>query len=426
MVPLPGEMQAGPEIPGAGAAAGAAAPPDGAGELNGEGPPEVFLNPAARPVVPGAAMSGEPLAVHRRLPGYAPTPLVSCPGLAAELGVGTVWAKDESWRLGLPSFKMLGASYAVCRVLTERLGPGVGWETAGDLRAALAPLGPLRLSAATDGNHGRAVARMARLLGAAAAIYVPEGTAPARIAAIESEGASVSVVAGDYDAAVRRSAEDASASCYVVSDTSWPGYTRTPSWVSEGYSTIFAEIGEQLAALDAGPPDLVAVPVGVGALAAAVVRHYKAGPATRSPFLLGIEPRAAGCVLESLRAGRLTTVPGPHPSIMAGLNCGTPSQIAWPFLAAGMDAMAAIGDGWARRAMRALAAAGIVAGETGAAALGGLLAVSGTDQGAPVREAARLGPGTSVLLLCTEGATDPQAWEAIVGQPLPTRQPAPS
>ena len=166
-------------------------------------------------------------------------------------------------------------------------------------------------------------------------------------------------------------------------------------------------------------PDLVSIPVGVGALASAVIRHYKAAPGGRSPFLIGVEPAAADCVLESLREGHPVTVPGPHPSIMAGLNCSTPSLIAWPFLTTGLDAMLAIGDGWARRAMRALAAEGIVAGETGAAALGGLFALCETAQGAQARAAARLGPGTSVLLLCTEGATDPQAWEEIVGRPLP-------
>jgi diaminopropionate ammonia-lyase len=418
------DKQAGPAESVADGQAGTAADP---GSVADAGPPQVLVNAAAQPHVPGATPDGEPLRVHRKLPGYAPTPLVSCPGLAAGLGVGTVWVKDESWRLGLPSFKMLGASYAVCRVLIERLGQEVDWDTVDDLRAALAPLGTFALSAATDGNHGRAVARMARLLGAAATIYVPEGTAPARIAAIESEGASVSVVAGDYDAAVRRSAEDASDTCFVVSDTSWPGYTRTPAWVSEGYSTIFAEAAEQFAAAGAAMPDLVVVPVGVGALAAAVVRHYKAQAAQRVPFLLGVEPQAACCVLESLRAGRLRTVPGPHPSIMAGLNCGTPSQVAWPFLATGMDAMVAIGDDWARRAMRELATAGIVAGETGAAALGGLSAVCETAAGACVRDAARLGPGTSVLLLCTEGATDPQVWEAVVGRSVPApRQPEPA
>ena len=416
-------QRAGAAEPAAGQRAGAA----GARSVTEPDPPQVLVNAAARPHVPGAARTSEPLRVHRKLPGYAPTPLVSCPGLAADLGVGTVWVKDESWRLGLPSFKMLGASYAVCRELVEHLGHEVDWDTVDDLRAAVTALGPLTLSAATDGNHGRAVARMARLLGTRAVIYVPDGTAPARIAAIESEGASVSVVAGDYDAAVHRSAQDASENCLVVSDTSWPGYTRTPARVSEGYSTIFAEVAEQLTAARAGMPDLVVIPVGVGALAAAVVRHYKAEGQERSPFLLGVEPRAANCVLESLRAGDLTTVPGPHPSIMAGLNCGTPSQIAWPLLAAGMDAMVAMTDGWARRAMRALATAGIVAGETGAASLGGMFAVCQTVQGGPVREAARLGPATSVLLLCTEGATDPQAWEAIVGRPPPVpHRPGPS
>lgn len=381
--------------------------------------PEVLANRSARPRVPAAARGGSPLQVHRKLPGYAVTPLVNCPQLAAQLGLGAVWVKDESWRLGLPSFKILGASHAVYRVLTERLGYEVAWDTVDDLRAALAPLGTFSLSAATDGNHGRAVARMARLLGAAATIYVPAGTAPARIAAIESEGAAVSVVTGDYDAAVRRSAEDASETCLVVSDTSWPGYTRIPAWVSEGYSTIFAEVTGQLAAAGASRPDLVAVPVGVGALAAAVIRHYKAEADQRSPFLLGVEPRSANCLLESLRAGRLTTVPGPHPSIMAGLNCGTPSQVAWPFLATGMDAVVAIGDDWARCAMRSLDDAGVVAGETGAAALGGLFAVCRTPQGEPVRDIARLGPAASVLVLCTEGATDPQAWETVTGHPLP-------
>lgn len=383
--------------------------------------PEVLVNAAAKPQVPGAIRTREPLQIHRRLPGYAPTPLIRCADLATELGVRAVWVKDETWRLGLPAFKMLGASYAVYRTLIERLGHEVDWAGVADLRAELRVLGPLTLAAATDGNHGRAVARMARLLGLSAAIYVPAGTVAERIGAIESEGATVTVVAGDYDAAVRRSALDAGEDCIVVSDTSWPGYTRTPTWVVEGYSTVFAEVCDQLTATGASEPDLVVVPVGVGALAAAAVHHFKAEGLARTPFLLGVEPRSARCVLESLRVGHLVTVPGPHPSIMAGLNCGTPSQIAWPFLMAGMDAMVAVEDDWARRAMRALATAGIVAGETGAAALGGLFAVCETPEGAPIREAIRLNSGTSVLLLCTEGATDAHAWEQIVGRPVPAQ-----
>jgi diaminopropionate ammonia-lyase len=381
--------------------------------------PGLLVNPAALPRLPGVARTGAPLEVHRRLPGYAPTPLARCPDLAAQLGVAEVWVKDETWRLGLPAFKMLGASYACYRALTGRLGHEVHWDSVPELAAGLAPLGPLTLCAATDGNHGRAVARMARLLGLHAVIYVPDDTAAARIEAIASEGALVTRVPGGYDAAVRRSAQDASDSCIVVSDTSWPGYTQIPRWVIDGYSTVFAEVSGQLAETGHDEPDVVVVPIGVGALAAATVAHYKAGDVTDPPALLGVEPESARCVTESLRAGQLVTLPFPQTSIMAGLNCGTPSQVAWPLLAQGIDAMAVVSDGWAMAAMRSLAAAGIVAGETGAAALAGLQALCASPAGDAARAALRLGRESSVLVLCTEGATDPAAWERIVGRPLP-------
>lgn len=386
-------------------------------------PPDVLVNPGALARVPGAASTREPLAVHRRLPGYAPTPLISCPAIAAQLGLRQLWAKDESARLGLPAFKMLGASYACYRALTGLLGSEPDWNSADQLAAALAPLRPLTLCAATDGNHGRAIARMAKLLGLAALIYVPAGMARARIEAIASEGAAVSVVPGGYDDAVRRSAQDASETCLVVSDTSWPGYEQIPRWVIDGYSTVFAEISDQLTAEGQAEPDVVVVPVGVGALAAAAVCQYKSGAGQRPPGgatchsarLLGVEPVSARCVTESLRAGRPVTLSFPQTSIMAGLNCGTPSLAGWPLVAGGLDAMAAVSDGWAASAMIALASAGIVAGETGAAALAGLQAVMTSATGEPVRSALRLGPASSVLVLCTEGATDPAAWRQIVG-----------
>jgi diaminopropionate ammonia-lyase len=381
--------------------------------------PGLLINSAALRRLPDVTRTRAPLEVHRRLPGYAPTPLTRCPDLAAQLGVAEVWVKDESWRLGLPAFKMLGASYACYRALTSRLGHQVRWGSVGELAAGLSSLGSLTLCAATDGNHGRAVARMARLLGLRAVIYVPEEMAAPRIEAITSEGALVTVVPGGYDAAVRRSAQDASDSCIVVSDTSWPGYTQIPGWVIDGYSTVFAEVRDQLAEAGRAEPDIVVIPVGVGALAGATIRHYKAGDVTHPPMLLGVEPESARCVTESLRAGHLVTLPFPQTSIMAGLNCGTPSQVAWPLVSRGIDAMAVVSDGWAMAAMRSLAAAGIVAGETGAAALAGLRAICADPAGDAVRAALQLGPGSRVLLLCTEGATDPEAWERIVGYPVP-------
>jgi diaminopropionate ammonia-lyase len=381
-------------------------------------PPDVLVNDDALDRIPGLTRPSEPLAVHRRLPGYAPTPLIDCPDLAVELGIGTLWVKDESTRLGLPAFKMLGAAYACYRVLTERLGHDVEWRTVDDLAAAVAPLDRLTFSAATDGNHGRAVARMARLLGLRAVIYMPDNIAKPRIDAIASEGADVVIIAGGYEDAVRESARLASDTCIVVSDTSWPGYADIPSWVIEGYSTIFSEADDQLAQAGPDRPDLVVIPIGVGALAAATITHFKAadGPGAR---LLGVEPESARCVLESLRAGHPVVLPFPQTSIMAGLNCGTPSPLAWPLLERGLDVVAAVSDEWAMTAMRSLATAGVIAGETGAAALAGLQAICADPAGAPARAALGLGQDSRVLVLCTEGVTDAAAWTAITGHPMP-------
>ncbi|HMO58367.1 MAG TPA: diaminopropionate ammonia-lyase [Roseiflexaceae bacterium] len=343
------------------------------------------------------------LAFHRRLPGYQATPLRQAPALAQHLGIGEIWIKEETCRMGLPAFKILGAAWAIRCALEAHLGGLAAWETIDDLRLQVQPH-HLRLAAATDGNHGRAVAHMARRLGCAATILVPAGTAAARIDALLGEGATVIVVDGTYDDAVARSATLATADCLVISDTSWPGYERIPHQVIEGYSTIFHEVDDALPAA----PDLVMVQMGVGALAAAVIRHYRR---PGGPRIVGVEPERAACVLESLKAGTLVDIPGPHDSIMAGLNCGAPSLIAWPLLQHGLDAATTVSDEQAREAMRLLAAAGIIAGETGAAGLAGLLALD-TEE----RTILGLGPHSRVLAIVTEGATDPIAYEQIVGR----------
>jgi diaminopropionate ammonia-lyase len=375
----------------------------------------IFHNPHVSPSPAGAPADRAPLEFHRRLPGYAPTALVDAPGLAAALGVGRVWVKDESRRLGLPAFKILGASWAVYRALCARLGAEPpAWDTLDDLAARLAPLRPLTLAAATDGNHGRAVARMAALLGCSSRIFVPAGTAISRIRAIEGEGAVVTVVNGTYDEAVARSAEQANDRCLVISDTSWPGYEEVPGWVMEGYSTILWEIDDELACQGEKGPDLVAVQVGVGALAAAVARHYRQADRSSQPRLLSVEPLHAACMLASMEAGEIVSVPGPHDSIMAGLNCGRPSIISWPTVSSGFDAFIAISDQRAREAMRQLARAGIVAGETGGSGLAGMIEL-GPDA---VKNRINLGINekTRVLLFITEGATDPLAYREILGE----------
>lgn len=314
---------------------------------------------------------------HRAMPGYAPTELRKVPELAEEIGVGEVWLKLETERFGLPAFKILGASWAAERLLGCRA---------------------VTLVTATDGNHGRAVARVAAMRGLPAHILVPAGTAQARIDGIASEGAEVEVVDGSYDDAVRRASALADDDHVVLSDTSWPGYEDVPRWVVEGYSTIFEEIDEQ-----AGEhPSHALIPIGVGSLAVAAANHY--APHTT---LIGFEPESAACALASIRAGEPVTVPGPHTSMMAGLNAGSLSQNAWPVLRDTFAAFCTIGDDAAVDGMRRLAALGIEAGEVSGGSVGALLGLGGrADLG--------LGPDSKVLLLLTEGVTDPANWVRLI------------
>ena len=320
--------------------------------------------------------------------------------------------KDESARLGLPAFKVLGASWAVRQVLAGH-GPDGAAPPPGlaGLRALAAGWPDLVLVTATDGNHGRAVARMARLCGVPARVFVPAVTEPATRAAITGEGAEVMQVAGGYDeavAAARQWAQDRPAAA-LVQDTAWPGYEQVPGWIVEGYSTLFGELDAQLAAADAGRPALVAVPVGVGSLAQAAVVHYRAVGEQGGASVLSVEPDTAACLLASLRAGTSVTVPTAN-TIMAGLNCGTILSIAWPVLAVGLDAAVAVTDDAARRAAADLAAAGISSGPSGAASLAGVRAAL-TGQGCAERRAAlAVGAESVIVLLSTEAG--------IAGQPL--------
>jgi len=374
---------------------------------------EIIDNPmrgaAPEPTADATIAPGDPTSFHRKFADYAPTPLRDLNDLAADLGLAHLYIKDESLRLGLPAFKMLGASWASYRSLVERLGHVPEWATLDELAIALKPLHPMSLATATDGNHGRAVASFARRVGLGARIFVPDGTAQARIDAIRSEGASCEIVVdGTYEDAVARAGLEAGDDCLVVSDTSWEGYTTVPAWVIEGYTTIFAEIDAQLAEADLPQPDAVMVQSGVGALAGAVVARYRRD-ADDTTVLVCVEPDSADCLMESVRAGHEVEVPGPHHSIMAGLNCGRPSPVAFPAVAAGFDKFCAIGDDDALAGMRALADRHIVSGETGASGLGALLALGGAV-------ALGLAPGASVLIISTEGATDPAFYTSVVGR----------
>jgi diaminopropionate ammonia-lyase len=221
------------------------------------------------------------------------------------------------------------------------------------------------------------------------------------------------VVDGGYDEAVERSAE---AEGLLISDTSWPGYERVPSWVIEGYSTMLWEIEDELGQRGEAGPDLVVVQVGVGAFAAAVANHFRRPDSPQHPKIVAVEPARADCLFQSVAAGRLVSVPGPHDSIMAGLNCGRPSLVAWPILSRAIDVLVAVDDEPAREAMRLAARSGIVAGESGAAGLGGLLQLRRSSKGGEARRLLDVNEDTRVLVFNSEGATDPDAYREVVAE----------
>jgi diaminopropionate ammonia-lyase len=362
----------------------AAADAHGAAGARGAADAGSASDPGGAAHVLGAADAAP--AFHRRMAGYAPSELRDSPELAQAMRVGRVLLKVETERFGLPAFKILGASWAAERLLADRDVAGVTLVTA------------------TDGNHGRAVARVARMRGLPAHILVPTGTAQARIDGIAGEGAHVEVVDGSYDEAVEKAAGMADPDHVVLSDTSWPGYEDVPRWVVEGYATIFSEADEQLGGQ---VPDVAFIPIGVGSLAVAAARHWPDPP----PRLVGLEPGTAACALESIRAGEPVTVPGPHTSIMAGLNAGTVSKLAWPVLRDRYDAFCAIDDRWAEQGMRDLAAIGVRAGEVSGGTVGAATAICGD---AHTREALGIDENSTLFLLLTEGLTDPASWTRIV------------
>nr|WP_244164696.1 diaminopropionate ammonia-lyase [Streptomyces silaceus] len=344
---------------------------------------------------------------HTALPGYAPTTLHDLPSLAAEFGVARVFVKDESTRFGLPAFKALGASWAIDRIVARHAEDSAEAGSSGT---------PLRLVTATDGNHGRAVARLARRLGRRALVFVPDGVHPSAVAAIEGEGAEVTAVPGSYDTAVRRAAQAATEpDSVLVQDMAWDGYEEIPTLIVEGYATLFTEVDAQLGAAGAPPPALVAVPVGVGSLAQAAVTHYRgrstpdAARGDAPSAVLSVEPVTAAGVLASLRAGELTSVPT-GVTTMAGLNCGTPSALAWPVLRDGLDAAVAVTDAATARAARDLAELGVSSGPCGAASLAGVRAALTGGGAAERRAALGVGSGSTLVLVSTEGAdANPQA-----------------
>jgi diaminopropionate ammonia-lyase len=363
-----------------------------------------------------AAADVERLLRHRD--NYAPTPLRGLPGLAAALGVASIGIKDESFRLGLGSFKALGGSYAVIRLLLERAEQELGRPV--DIseihsEAVRRIAAGMTVACATDGNHGRSVAAGAQLIGARAVIFVHSGVSDERVEAIARFGARMVRVEGTYDDSVAEADRVCRENNWtVVSDTSWPGYERIPGLVMQGYTAMLNEVLRETPE----PPTHVFIQAGVGGLAAAVAGYFDVVYGKSRPRFIIVEPERAACLYESARAGTPTKIAHGEPTIMAMLECYEPSLVAWRILSRTADAFMTVSETDAMRAMRDLAAPlakdpPIVAGESGGAGLAGLRRAL---EDPSARKALGLDTSSRIFLINTEGATDQRRYQDIVGK----------
>ncbi|KAJ5297497.1 hypothetical protein PENANT_c005G08576 [Penicillium antarcticum] len=332
-------------------------------------------------------------AFHQSFPDYAPTPLVQLPQLAAELGVRNVLVKDESNRFGLPSFKVLGASWGCFRAIAAKLGlPAT--VSLKDL-SIQAKAESIVLTTATMGNHGRAVAFMARLLGIEARIFVPECMDQGTRDLISGEGARIIVVTGNYDKAVQSALDESrlKEGVLLIQDTAFEGYEDVPAWIVEGYSTMLNEVHDGLAELDLIGNVMIS-PAGVGSLAHAVAKHCKSQSLPLS--MVAVEPDTAACLSSSLAAGKMVTTQSSE-TIMDGMDCGTVSSTAWPDLQRLVDACVSVSSYEAHCAVQYLTSNSVAAGPCGGASLAALRHLA-------KEESAILNKDSVVVLLSTEGA----------------------
>ena len=376
--------------------------------------PRFFINP--RHGIPGVAVlphrgftrAKEAITVWQ---GYAPTPLRNLSAIATDTGVAAIRLKDEGPRFGLGSFKALGGAYAVGKLLAAELSHrGIARSAdSAELSSGqhAAYTNRLTVTCATDGNHGRSVAWGAQRFHCGCVIFVHETVSQGRVDAIAQFGARVVRVPGNYDDAVREAETQAKRNgWFVVSDTSYPGYTEIPRDVMQGYRLMADEAADQWTG---APPTHVFIQAGVGGAAASVSIQMRArfDPA---PLLIVVEPVNAACLMESAKAGRPTAVQGDLETIMAGLACGEPSLLAWQELERATFAFMSIPDEAAAVALRLLADCGLSVGESGVAGLAGLRRAASDPA---IRTALQLTTDSRVLLFGTEGITDPAVYERL-------------
>lgn len=360
---------------------------------------------------------------HRQLPGYRPTELVSLPALAHRWQLANIWVKDESSRFNLNAFKVLGGSYAVARLLCQRLSlppERINFQFLTSEKARK-QIGPITLTSATDGNHGRGVAWAAQQLGLQAVIFMPKGSAQSRVNAIRSHGATVEVTDLNYDDAVRLACKRAEQNdWHIIQDTGWEGYEEIPTWIMQGYLTMCREAVDQMEQLQTFPTH-VFIQAGVGAFAGSVIGYFLNAFQEQPPRFIIMEPNNAACIFASAQAGdgQPHAVTGDLDTIMAGLACGEPNSTSWELLRDAPSAYVRCADYVSANGIRILANpldsdSAIEAGESGSPGPGLLQLITTQPDFRKIKDSLSIGPGSRVLFFNTEGATDPDNYRDIV------------
>lgn len=361
---------------------------------------------------------------HKSFPEYEVTPLHSLDNLAKHLGVKNIFLKDESYRFGLNAFKVLGGSYAIGKYLAEKLGMDISEVSFEKLKSKEIKerLGDITFVTATDGNHGRGVAWAANRLGQKSVVYMPKGSSEVRLNNIRKEGAEASITEFNYDDAVRLANENANKYGWVmVQDTAWEGYEDIPTWIMQGYGTLIHEAIEQLEERGIEKPTHVFLQAGVGSFAAAVQGYLASKFGEDRPITVVVEPDEAACIYKSAKIddGKPYSVTGDMPTIMAGLACGEPNTIGWNILRDYSDGYFSCPDYVSARGMRVLGSPlkgddQVISGESGAVGAGVISLLMERDYYKDLREKLGLDENSKVLIISTEGDTDPYKYKDIV------------
>ena len=362
---------------------------------------------------------------HKSFPQYTVTPLQDLAALASCLGVKSIHCKDESYRFGLNAFKVLGGSFAMARYIAKQTGKDVSELpynvlTSDELRKEF---GQATFFTATDGNHGRGVAWAANKLGQKSVVLMPKGSTQTRLNNILKEGAKATIEEENYDECVRmaNAMAEKTENGVMVQDTAWDGYEEIPAWIMQGYGTLVLEADQQLKEMGVERPTHVFVQAGVGSLAGAVVGYFAHKYKDNPPVMAVCEASAADCLYRSAvaKTGNLVNVTGDLQTIMAGLACGEGNTIGWDILKNHVDVFASCPDWMSAKATRIYANPlgddpHVVSGESGSVPLGFCFTALHDEDAKDLKEALKLDENSVVLVISTEGDTDPVRYREIV------------